>query len=195
MKINTQLREAIGWLDQGLRLRAERVSELASTPNLSPTVEEWVESRALCDQLKALKARADALLDYLTDDRVPWQLDKHNELNGLREGAYVPHALGRVEIRHHVKASIAPDMKSDAYKWLRANDLGGLIIETIPHQTLGKTAKDMLAEGKDLPADLFTVTTRRYAAFVEEKGNAIEPSSSKAAARAGGAGASRKRSR
>jgi len=172
MQINLEIDKACTYLEEALKRRALKVAELTATPNLNDAIEEWVETRAEVERLKGIKAQADRLLDYLTDDRIPWQLDKHNTEFGLKEDAYLPHALGRVEIRHHVKASINQDMKPEAYKWLRAHDLGGLIIETIPHQSLGATAKDFLAEGKDLPADLFTTSVRRYAAFVQEKTNA-----------------------
>ncbi len=54
-----------------------------------------------------------------------------------------------------------PD-KDIGFAWLKANGHGGLIQETVNAQTLAAFAKNMAAEKKDLPPDIFKITTMNY---------------------------------
>ena len=138
------------------------VEQLAATPNLSESIAQWVETRMLAEELKQAKKLLDDLVVDFSDDVIPHQLD----LLGLTSAH---HALGQVKLTHHTRASINQGRKAEAYAWLRAHDLGGIIIETINAQTLGATAKSLFSEGRDLPGDLFTVAMRRYAAFTSKE--------------------------
>lgn len=185
---DTDLIKLLTHAAQKLATRREDVLHLAMTEDsLDETVQAWVQSRALADTVKALKTEIDDLVTELRDNHVPWQIDLHNSDHGLKEGAAVRHALGLIKINHHVKASVSNGMKPEAYAWLRKNGLGGVIIETISAQTLGRTARELIEDGKDLPPDYFTVNTHRYASFEEEKTNALDkaPWKNSPAARAG----------
>jgi hypothetical protein len=54
-----------------------------------------------------------------------------------------------------MRASYRDGMKPDALKWLRSNDLGDIIIDYIPPQTLAATARSMAEENQQLPDDFF----------------------------------------
>ncbi len=56
-----------------------------------------------------------------------------------------------------LRASISKDHKSEAFDWLRANELGDLIIETVNASTLSAAAKHRRTDGYDLDQDLFKV--------------------------------------
>ena len=56
-----------------------------------------------------------------------------------------------------LRASIIKDMKPQAYVWLRANELGDLITETVNASTLSAAAKHRREEGYDLDQDFFNV--------------------------------------
>ncbi len=56
-----------------------------------------------------------------------------------------------------LRASIVKDTKLDAYEWLRANELGDLIVETVNASTLSAAAKVQEEAGYGLDQDLFTV--------------------------------------
>lgn len=158
-----------------LQTRRKDVLRRAMTEDsLDETVQAWAQSRDLADTVKALKTEIDDLVTELRDEHVPWQVDCHNADHGLKEGAAVRHALGLVKITHHVKASVANGMKPEAYSWLRKHNLGGIIIETISAQTLAKTARELIETKKDLPPDLFSVSTHRYATFEKETTDAPE---------------------
>lgn len=194
---DTKLIELLTLAGHMLRLRRENVLRSAGAEdNLDETVRAWVQSRDLADSIKELKTEIDDLVTELRDVHVPWQIDLHNSDHGLKEGAGVRHALGLIKINHHVKASVQSGMKPEAYKWLRGHGLGGIIIETIAAQTLGKTARELIEQKSDLPPNLFNVTTHRYASFEEEKTNALEQTPWKnrsPAPRAGGGAAEPRR--
>ncbi|MET0722500.1 MAG: hypothetical protein ABWY64_16945 [Tardiphaga sp.] len=160
---------------QMLETRRKDVLRRAMTEDrLDETVQAWVQTRELADTVKALKAEIDDLVTTLRDEHVPWQIDIHNADHGLKEGAAVRHALGLIKITHHVKASVGNGMKPEAYAWLRKHNLGGIIIETISAQTLAKTARELIEAKKDLPPDLFTVSTHRYATFEKDQTDASD---------------------
>ncbi len=56
-----------------------------------------------------------------------------------------------------LRASVNKDHKSEAYDWLRANELGDLIIETVNASTLSAAAKVQREAGYGLDQDLFNV--------------------------------------
>lgn len=55
-------------------------------------------------------------------------------------------------------ASILPDKKPEAYVWLKENDKGDIIQETINSSTLSALAREMAEKNEELPDDLFKVT-------------------------------------
>lgn len=57
-------------------------------------------------------------------------------------------------------ASIPDGKKPEAYEWLRSNDLGAIITETVNASTLVNTLNEFITEiGKDPPEDLFKITS------------------------------------
>lgn len=61
----------------------------------------------------------------------------------------------RVTISSKFAASIRPDQKEAAYAWLKANNLGDLIVETVNAGTLTAAGKQRIEEGFDLPEEFF----------------------------------------
>ncbi len=60
-------------------------------------------------------------------------------------------------MRASIKASEDGKGREKAYQWLRDNDLGELIVETVNAATLTATAKSLIEDGKELDPDLFNV--------------------------------------
>ena len=78
--------------------------------------------------------------------------------------------IGRVSISHRFSCSIVSGMKDTALEWLRGHNLGGIIQETVNSSTLSATAKRMIEEeGKDLPDDIFKVSTSPYTSITATK--------------------------
>jgi hypothetical protein len=61
----------------------------------------------------------------------------------------------RVTTTTKVFASILAENREEAYEWLRNNDYGDVIKETVNASTLSSLAGELLAENKELPDDIF----------------------------------------
>lgn len=77
--------------------------------------------------------------------------------------------IGRVQLGADCYASIPADMREDAYKWLRENNAGSLITETVNSSTLKSWAKEKLESGVELP-ECFKVTPYSRVSIVKARG-------------------------
>lgn len=132
--VSMETREAPGW-------------------TLSQLITRFAEVRNLHARLKEIAADVNQLADHLSMELVP---------EAMRAAGFttVNHQVGRVTIGTRVSASMLD--REQAMQWLRDNELGSLIIETVNAQTLGAQAKDMLEKGEELPAEVFKTTVKPY---------------------------------
>lgn len=132
--VSMETREAPGW-------------------TLSQLITRFAEVRNLHARLKEIAADVNQLADHLSMELVP---------EAMRAAGFttVNHQVGRVTIGTRVSASMLD--RAQAMQWLRDNELGSLIIETVNSQTLGAQAKDMLEKGAELPAEVFKTTVKPY---------------------------------
>lgn len=64
----------------------------------------------------------------------------------------------RVTVSASMKVSLPAENREKGFEWLRENNLGDLITETVNAQTLTSTANTLLEEqGLELPGDIFSV--------------------------------------
>lgn len=77
--------------------------------------------------------------------------------------------VGRIQLAGDVYASIPAEVRQSAYEWLRNNNAGPLITETVNSSTLKSWAKEQLTMGVELPENLFKVTPFQRASIVKEK--------------------------
>ena len=76
----------------------------------------------------------------------------------------------RVGLTSKVQATVRADVKPAAFQWLRDNDLGALIVETVNAQTLSAAATALLEEQNiELPSDLFHMNNTRNASVTRTK--------------------------
>jgi hypothetical protein len=99
--------------------------------------------------------------ENLSRERVPDAMRAHNVRTITIEG------VGRVSLGTRWSASM-PD-KEAGFEWLRANEHGGVIQETVNAQTLGALAKELNAEGIDLPQPTFTTNIMTYTSITKVK--------------------------
>jgi hypothetical protein len=59
--------------------------------------------------------------------------------------------------------------KQMGFEWLRDNNHGGVIQETVNAQTLGALAKELNNAGVDLPAPTFTTSIMTYTSITKVK--------------------------
>lgn len=68
-------------------------------------------------------------------------------------------------------ASIVAEDKEDAFEWLRENDYGGLIKETVNSSSLSAVAKELLENGRELPDELFRTHNKDNVSVTVKKQN------------------------
>ena len=112
----------------------------------------------------AIKESREALSqieERLSREQVPDAMRAHNIKTITIEG------VGRVSLGTRWSASM-PD-KQAGFDWLRENEHGGVIQETVNAQTLGALAKELNSEGQDLPAPIFTTNILTYTSITKVK--------------------------
>jgi hypothetical protein len=99
--------------------------------------------------------------EKLSRENVPDVMRAHNVRTITVEG------VGRVSLGTRWSASM-PD-KQSGFEWLRANNHGGVIQETVNAQTLGALAKELNSEGVELPAPTFVTNIMTYTSITKVK--------------------------
>lgn len=127
-------------LADGAMVSDHTAAELAHIyVQLRTAAERWAEAGKLIE----------AAVEQLKTETIP----KAFEAEGLTSFNL---AIGyRVTVSTKFAASIKGGLKEDAFKWLRGNQLGDLITETVNAGTLSAAGKQLLEEGRELPEELF----------------------------------------
>jgi hypothetical protein len=106
--------------------------------------------RDMRDTFQAAQDALDQAYDAMTKEVVPAAFEREEATTLTIKAGY------RITISQRYYASIIPDKKADAYKWLRANKLDDLIQETVNASTLSAAGKELLeTKGKELPEGMF----------------------------------------
>lgn len=114
-------------------------------------VSAYRKAREFRDHLESQIKLLTASIDKLRREDLPTKF-KEAGVTSITVDGY------RFTITENVYASIPPNGKVDAYQWLRDNELGALIIETVNSSTLSAQARTLMEEGKELPPELFKVS-------------------------------------
>jgi hypothetical protein len=122
-----------------------------SVDNPSAMAAAYVRIRLAEDEIgSAIKALA-RLSDLLQYTKLPEAFEAAG-VTSLTVTGY------RVTAMPLVRASITPGQKEPAFQWLRDNDYGSLVIETVNAGSLASLARSMVQdEGRELPDGLFNV--------------------------------------
>lgn len=86
------------------------------------------------------------LLSYAKEVSMPERMDREEIKSFNTED-------NRITRTQRTLASIAEGQKDEALQWLRDNDFGSLIQETVNASTLSAAAKELIEGGRELPAD------------------------------------------
>ena len=124
----------------------------------------FVAAHRLKDVLADVQKRFGAQYDVLKTETVPKAFEDAGVPN-------VPLSEGfRVQVSAKLQASIRPEHKGEAFDWLRNNNLGSLITETVNTNTLSATAKSLLEDqNTELPELLFNVAIKDNTSVVATK--------------------------
>lgn len=124
-------------------------------------VDHFVKVRAAAEQMKDVREAMYKIEDVLSRERIP-QCFRDNKLKSLNvEG------VGRVTVSARWACSMIDSEKG--MEWLRHNELGALIKETVNSSTLAATAKNRVeTEGKDMPEDIFKTSINAYTSITKK---------------------------
>ncbi len=120
-----------------------------ATPGL--VAEYYKRLRHLHDRVKDIDKNIRGILEPLQTKVIPELFEKNKIKSQTTEDGY------RIGVSQRVYASIKADMKPMAFEWLRSNDYGNVIYETVNAQTLGSIAKDIMSQNKEMPEEVFNV--------------------------------------
>lgn len=115
------------------------------------------------DAAGAIKSHFQKIYDHLRLTRIPEIMD------GDGINTITLKDIGRVTLTSDIYASIPADKKDESWDWLRDNDHGGIIKETINAGTLKATLKSIIKKGEILPEGLFKVTPFSRASITKIK--------------------------
>lgn len=129
------------------------------------------ELRSYCARMQVLQEQKDALeadlsavnkeLDLIRTKKIPELMESMELRNVTIEG------IGRVQLAADIYASTREGKKDAAMQWLRDLGYENMIQETYNSSSLKALLRRMLAEGVDIPDDIFNVTPFTRASIVK----------------------------
>lgn len=118
-------------------------------------IKHFNHTRIAAEKIKEAREVLSELSDKLSREYIPDCFKELRERTGQKP-PFVIDGVGRVTVSHRWSASMLD--KDQGFDWLRRNDMGSIIQETVNAQTLAAYAKNRFEkEGKDLPTDIFKV--------------------------------------
>lgn len=141
-------------------VRNETTEVVASGDHIQ-IIKHYDQLRLATALIKESREALGQIEERLSREQVPDTMRAHNIKTITIEG------VGRVSLGTRWSASM-PD-KSAGFEWLRANEHGGVIQETVNAQTLGALAKELNEEGTELPTPTFTTNIMTYTSITKAK--------------------------
>lgn len=141
-------------------VRSETNEVVASGDHIE-IIKHYDKLRQATALIKESRESLAQLEEKLSREQVPDVLRANNIRTITVEG------VGRVSLGTRWSASM-PD-KGAGFEWLRANNHGGVIQETVNAQTLGALAKELNNEGIELPAPTFVTNIMTYTSITKVK--------------------------
>jgi len=139
----------------------DQTNEVVATNDHIQVIKHYDHLRQVTAAIKESREALEQIEMKLSREQVPDVMRAHNIRNITIEG------VGRVTLGTRWSASM-PD-KTAGFEWLRANEHGGVIQETVNAQTLGALAKELNNEGTELPAPTFTTNIMTYTSITKAK--------------------------
>lgn len=119
------------------------------------------ELQALKDDHETKLAEINKELDVIRTKKIPELMESMELRNVTIEG------LGRVQLAADIYASTREGQKDAAMTWLRDCGYEGMITETYNASSLKALFRRLMAEGADIPDDIFNVTPFLRASIVK----------------------------
>jgi hypothetical protein len=163
MKQSTELnlRTACNLLTQFAGDVRDETTDAVESGDHIEIIRHYDKLRQLTALIKESREALAQIEEKLSREQVPEVLRAHQIKTITVEG------VGRVSLGTRWSASM-PD-KAAGFEWLRKNEHGGVIQETVNAQTLGALAKELNEEGTELPAPTFTTNIMTYTSITKVK--------------------------
>ena len=137
----------------------------------APVTGDMHTLRELCVQMKGLQNKALELKAAAAEVKIPLDDLRLRKIPELMQHLEVKTAtfqgLGRVQTAPDLYASTKKGKKPDAMQWLRDCGYEGMISETYNASSLKALFRRQLAEGADIPDEIFNVTPFIRASIVK----------------------------
>jgi hypothetical protein len=124
------------------------MDDVTNTENISDYVDVLKKVREYKDMIATASKHINKVYDKINREIVPAKFDR----DGVTS---ITHNGFRYTMSLNTRARILPDHKIEAFDWLRKNELGDLITETVNASTLSATAKELMRDGYELDSDFF----------------------------------------
>jgi len=141
-------------------VRDQTAEAVASADHIA-IIKHYDQLRLATALIKETREALSQIEEKLSREYVPEAMRAHNVRTITIEG------VGRVSLGTRWSASM-PD-KQAGFEWLRSNDHGGIIQETVNAQTLGALAKELNNDGTELPAPTFVTNIMTYTSITRVK--------------------------
>ena len=140
------------------RVRKE-TDEVVATQDHIKVIKHYDKLRYITALIKESREALQKMEENLSREKIPDVMRASNIRSTTIEG------VGRVTLSRRWSASILD--KIEGFNWLRKNNHGGVIQETVNAQTLGALAKELNDEGVELPTPIFTTNILTYTSITK----------------------------
>ena len=153
--------DAITIVNDAARATRQAIDEAKESP--ADLARVYIQLRSLLEEAAAAVGQLSELRDALQYKLIPEAYEAH----GVTSQTVLDH---RITVSVLVRASITPEQKEAAHKWLREHGYDGMIIETVNASSLAALAKTIMQEeGKELPENLFKTYTVQSTSMTKVK--------------------------
>ena len=139
----------------------DQTNDVVASGDHVQVIKHYDQLRQVNALIKESREALGQIEEKLSRESVPEVMRAHQIKTITVEG------VGRVSLGTRWSATM-PD-KEAGFEWLRAHEHGGIIIETVNAQTLGALAKELNADGTELPSPTFTTNIMTYTSITKAK--------------------------
>lgn len=149
-------------MDQVAAMVREDTNAAEQSKDHVEVIRHYNDLRLAIEQIKTARKAVEGINEQLSREIVPDAMREAKVKTITVEG------VGRVTISHRFSCSMTD--KERGIQWLKDNQYGEIVQETVNAQTLASHARDLLENhGKELPEDLFKVSTSPYTSITKVK--------------------------
>lgn len=161
-EIKTQLDHLVRQLQSVTGFIRTDTAQIIATKDHIEIIRHYDDLRKATEQIKEARKALDEIEEHMSREDVP-DILRENKIKTITvEG------VGRVTISHRWSASMLD--KEAGIMWLKANDMGGIVQETVNAQTLAAHAKALMeTKGTELPPDVFKVGQMAFTSITKVK--------------------------